>query len=356
MTNQTSATDQDDQNVVEFGDSPGRRLRVQRQSRGLAVERIASQLHLRPETIEALEQDRFDRLPDPVFVTGYLRNYARLLALDPTPLIAAYQAQADIADVAARPIERAETGRVGQRLLVRLVSLALAGAAVGIVLLWWDDRGADEVEQVMGDGGAAAPALAADPMGEGTGRDALPSAPPSVAQQTAEGAPRARADDAAEPASPPAAPAILRLPEAGPAALPEPDPPLDPLPPEPTAPAAMEGAPMLSEAEATPSDEPGPAAEIGTAVEGASTSERQGILLEFSGPSWVEVQDAEGMRLIFGEMQAGERREVMGRAPFRFTIGRVSNTRVTVAGRPFDLLGHSRGNVARFTLHPDSIE
>jgi cytoskeleton protein RodZ len=81
--NQTQFIDANEQNVVEFGDSPGRRLRVQRQSRGLTIERIGAQLHLKPEIIDALEQDRFEDLPDGVFVMGYLRNYARLLGLDP---------------------------------------------------------------------------------------------------------------------------------------------------------------------------------------------------------------------------------------------------------------------------------
>ena len=59
---------------------PGQRLREGRLRRGLEVEWVANQLHLKPYMVEALETNDYDQLPSPVFVKGYLRNYARLVA------------------------------------------------------------------------------------------------------------------------------------------------------------------------------------------------------------------------------------------------------------------------------------
>ena len=69
--NAVQAVSPDDQNVVELTESPGRRLRVQRQSKGWEIERVATQLHLRPHLVEALEQGR-----DPAAFLAALRPEA----------------------------------------------------------------------------------------------------------------------------------------------------------------------------------------------------------------------------------------------------------------------------------------
>jgi cytoskeleton protein RodZ len=366
VTNQTQSTDPNDQNVVEFGDSPGRRLRVQRQSRGLAIERIATQLHLRPEVIEALEQDRFDLLPDPVFITGYLRNYSRALGLDPAPLIAAYQSHAGGTDAVAPTRRLSDSGSHldsgGTRILVRLVSLGLAAAVIAVIALWWQDRPevAPELETETAE--LEPDPIASDPASESvdeiasgadteTPRAATESAdrtraaspeasepPPADPPETTERqTPAALASSASEPGGEPTS-------EAGPRAIPEStaSPALDPPTPAQT-----------DTPDQRPSD---PQVATTVPAPSASAAAAKGIVLEFTGPSWLEVRDAAGERLIFGEMKAGERREVAGQGPFRFTVGRVNNSTMTVDGEPFDLEARSRGNVARFSLDPESPE
>lgn len=364
MTNQTQATDPNDQNVVEFSDSPGRRLRVQRQSRGLTIERIASQLHLKPEIIEALEQDRFELLPDPVFITGYLRNYARALGVDPAPLIAAYQTHAGAPKSIAptRPVPGSGLDSGGTRLLVRLVSLALVIAVLAMIALWWHDRP------------EMSPELDAETTELEPDSVALDPDPRSVDEGGADAAGAAEENPEAETGSAdPADPAdgdriaMSESPESPMTGLPEPGPELDPAaPPSPTPYTASEPA-----SEGVTETAPSAAAEVRTgpiqaspeaptdpddAVPVPTSTATKGIVLEFTGPSWLEVRDAAGQRLIVGEMKAGDRREVTGQAPFRFTVGRVSNSSMTVDGKSFDLEGRSRGNVARFSFDPESPE
>lgn len=133
----------DEQNVIEFSESPGRRLRVQRQSRGLEVERIAAQLHLRVGVIEALEHDRYQDLPGPVFIAGYLRNYARLLGIDPEPLLTVFRAthpdpEPETTGLRASPLPRQEL--TSGNILVRLISVALVVAVLALLALWWQNR------------------------------------------------------------------------------------------------------------------------------------------------------------------------------------------------------------------------
>lgn len=68
---------------------PGRALADARASRNLTVAEVAQQLRLSVTQVEALEAEAYERLPGPVFVRGFVRNYARLLGLDAAALLAA---------------------------------------------------------------------------------------------------------------------------------------------------------------------------------------------------------------------------------------------------------------------------
>lgn len=72
---------------------PGRALADARASRNLTVAEVAQQLRLSVTQVEALEAEAYERLPGPVFVRGFVRNYARLLGLDAAALLAAINPQ-----------------------------------------------------------------------------------------------------------------------------------------------------------------------------------------------------------------------------------------------------------------------
>jgi cytoskeleton protein RodZ len=163
--NPIQAPSPDEQNVVDFAESPGRRLRVLRQTKGWEIERIASQLHLRPHLVEALEQDRFHELPGPVFVMGYLRNYARLLGIDPEPLIGAYRAATPSQEAHAAWTSHPAKPEVGSgHILVRLVSLGLFLAVIAMLVLWWQNRPEPPDEPTLGSESPGLPLLAEDEL------------------------------------------------------------------------------------------------------------------------------------------------------------------------------------------------
>lgn len=57
----------------------------------LDQEQAAIAMRLSPAMIKALESENFAELPDPPYVRGYLRSYARLDDSDPQPLIRTYE-------------------------------------------------------------------------------------------------------------------------------------------------------------------------------------------------------------------------------------------------------------------------
>ena len=67
--------------------APGALLGAAREAQNLSVADVARQLKLSRAQVEALEAGDYEQLPGPVFVRGFIRNYARLLKLDPEPLL-----------------------------------------------------------------------------------------------------------------------------------------------------------------------------------------------------------------------------------------------------------------------------
>jgi cytoskeletal protein RodZ len=57
-------------------------LRKIRQEKSIRIEEIAAQTHIRLASLRALEDWRFEELPEPVFIQGFIRRYAEVLGLD----------------------------------------------------------------------------------------------------------------------------------------------------------------------------------------------------------------------------------------------------------------------------------
>ena len=62
--------------------SIGETLRRERVKRNLDLDRISNELKISSRLLEAIEAERFDKLPGGVFVKSFVRQYARLLELD----------------------------------------------------------------------------------------------------------------------------------------------------------------------------------------------------------------------------------------------------------------------------------
>ena len=73
--------------------SVGRTLRRARKALGWGIEEVASRIHVRPAYLRALEEERWDDLPSPAHVKGFLRLYARELGLDPEALVRALEGE-----------------------------------------------------------------------------------------------------------------------------------------------------------------------------------------------------------------------------------------------------------------------
>lgn len=346
-------------------DSPGRQLRVARESAQVSIGYVASELHLSTTTIEALEEDRYEGLPSAVFVTGYLRSYARLLGIDPIPLLESYRRfQPDGAGGGTPlPSPRAEKNR-SPSILMPVISVGIVAALGAGLWYWYNSQGGAEFLKGLAKDGEPAEEVA--PVTGSVPLPVLPRPPADVpvsADGTVQGA---GVDSTVEPGmqsatAPDTAPADEPIP-AGPAAepgspapaAPEPAEDLEPFPIDDDQPSSGLIASLSRDANANPATadagaEAAPGEDRGSAPGANGKPE---VVMSFSGPCWVDIRDATGEFKIFGEMNKGDRKVLGGEPPYSIILGNAAAVEVTIAGKPFDVESIARGNVARFDLDP----
>jgi len=81
--------------------SIGPQLKAARESLGITAAEAAKRLHMRAMFVEALERDDWGLVGEAVYVRGFIRNYARLLVLDPHELVEEFNATDYAADASS---------------------------------------------------------------------------------------------------------------------------------------------------------------------------------------------------------------------------------------------------------------
>ncbi len=275
--------------------STGARLREARAAAGLSLDAVAQQLKLAPRQVKALEDDDFAQLPGRTFVRGFLRNYARLVRLDPDALLA---------------------------------SLPEASSTPSL-----DHPSLSPTTRVMGE-------LPADSHGKpSSARWAIPLALIAIvaiavvyefARPLADHAKAPAADKATGAPAAPAAPRPVPAPDAGGGAAP-------------SAPAEAPAAGSAPRADAAPA----PQADIGAAT---PVSGDTPLVFVFRGTSWVEVKDTKGTIVLSTIGYPGATHAVGGAAPFEVVLGNAEAVTVSWRGAPFDVTPHIKQNVAKFSI------
>jgi cytoskeleton protein RodZ len=339
---------EDEPQTMERMDSPGKRLRIARQARGISQGDAATHLHLSVAMVQALEADAHEQLPGPVFVRGYIRNYGRLLGLDEAELLSNYrQAQPTEPDV--RPVVRGGVRREVRtaRALVKILAFLLILGAIGLLAAWWQG-GLGRDDAPPGEEPAEPAATLLNPDGTlvlpppDAAADAPPASLPGVGDAPEVLAP-ADPSTALAPKAEPAVPGVgASVPEEASAT--------------PLSVSDVGAPPEAPPAEGGPPDAESPASLASRGGTEAGDAAESGITFEFLGPCWVDIRDATRKFKLFGEMRKGDKRVLGGSPPYSVILGNSPMVRVTVDGKPYDIGAHARGSVARFTLDPGTLE
>jgi hypothetical protein len=122
--------------VFEIGSS----LREARLRNGYEISDAEAATKIRTKYLKALEDERFELLPAPTYIKGFLHSYAEFLGLDGQLYVDEYNSRYAAAeeDVAIRP-RRQPQSRAHRRVESRVLLLALLGilAATALVLIAW---------------------------------------------------------------------------------------------------------------------------------------------------------------------------------------------------------------------------
>ncbi|HYT97898.1 MAG TPA: RodZ domain-containing protein [Casimicrobiaceae bacterium] len=290
----------DDHNTpLPVASTAGAQLRAAREAAGWSQEAVAQQLKLAPRQVRAIEEDDYARLPGRTFVRGFVRNYARLLRLDPAAILAALPR-----GEGTSPLDRPSLTAVSRP----MVELPVASARRNSWTRWLIPFAllaivaAAGVYEFMRNAGVSRrpPAESAAPPVPAAPSTALPNPLASAKPESA--APMVKSDGAA------AAPSNTTTPAA-----------------EQVAPTATAPTPS-----AAASDAP--------------------LLLTFKEKSWVEVKDGNGAAIFMQTGAAGTTQTLSGTPPLDVNIGNAAGVSVTYRGQLIDIGPFTRANIARFIL------
>lgn len=301
--------------MTENNRGPGETLRAEREALGVTVREVADTLNLSMQVVQALESDDYKRLPGAVFARGYIRAYARLLDLDPEPLLALYPGQTNGGD-ASHPVVHeqgiAEWIRRRPGLVLTTLALLVVALLAGLAALIWPEEGIDSLWNRT-----ESPAVIVPPRDAAADWDWSPAESDTSAAATAAVSAEPDGQEGLEAAVPGASGA------------------------------PAEGAPAIVVEGVA--EQPLGVAPDSVARRITDTGEQR-LAMQFADDSWVEVRNANGRVLYSNLNRAGTALELVGQGPFRILLGYAPGVTLTFDGEQIALGPHTRNNVATLVL------
>jgi cytoskeleton protein RodZ len=284
---------------------PGRRLRSEREALGVSVREVADTLNLSITVVQALEDDDYKQLPGAVFIRGYVRAYARLLDLDPVPLLDQLPAAGGRVVPVAREPELAEWIRRRPGLVLGALSSVVLVLLIAAVLWLWPEEGLDSLWKSIDGSSVTVPPVEADAAWEW-----------EQAQQPVQTDP---ATSAAQPA------------------------------PDGSGASAATSDSELA-ANSIPAESVAASATEASGVQRLTVTGTDTLTLRFSADCWVEISDVDGVVLYRELHRPDDVLDLVGQAPFRVKLGHAPGVELAFRGEAIALAPHTRNNVAALVL------
>lgn len=121
---------------LEAVSTAGMLLRTAREKKGVSVEAVATQLHLRPSVIEDIENDYFDNISSATYARGYAKNFAKYVEADVTAIQQCLAQQLPDETAVMQSFSR-KTTREARDSRLTLVTYLIVFALLALLLVWW---------------------------------------------------------------------------------------------------------------------------------------------------------------------------------------------------------------------------
>jgi cytoskeleton protein RodZ len=330
-----------EQHIEEL--TAGQRLQAAREANNIERSEVARWLKLDEKFIKAIEEGDEEHLPQPVFIAGYIRNYAKLVGLSPDELVQEFTKSHGAPAPKIAKLPEPVPGRMGKvaESLPKRFSVAanshpanvkwfvMISAAIFVVgVVSWitvfvgeseSEMAALEEQQVVATV-STEPTVTTPSTTDQT--DTATAVDSEVTQSVASRSDTRQTKSAAVSESKASKVEPKRI--------------TVPLP--------------LKKLERS---DPGVVMALGEEELAAIANlPKDNIAVRFTADSWVDIRDATGKRLIRSLGVAGATKKVEGIAPFQVLIGYGPGVELSYNGEPFDFSKYQgKQEVARFTLN-----
>jgi cytoskeleton protein RodZ len=324
---------------------PGAILARERQARGWSVEYVASHLKLAIRQINALEEDRYEALPSPVVIRGFIRIYAKMLGIDSAALVAGLPTTPDPAQIQITPSRTLSTPFSESSLplrgqhelpLARIFSIAFGVLVIVAALAalkygnWNDVKNSSLAQRLHLSSTAAKQDVAATPGAD----SADPATRPTVVADSESTVPSevvSPAPSVSATATPPSVPT--------PASAPAPEP-ASAATAAPITPAAAAAAGTTVNTPMTPA----PATPL------VAANLANPLQLAISQDSWIEIRRPDKTIVVSRIMKAGTTEAFDVNGPMSMIVGNAAGVEAKLRGKPLALGSTTSNNVARLDL------
>ncbi|WP_241557033.1 RodZ domain-containing protein [Marinomonas hwangdonensis] len=321
----------------------GKRLKSKRVELGFDEKQVSSELKITTDQVRALEANNFTYFRSVTFARGFLKSYCRLLDIDPTDMVRAFDADREkqVTPSTIQPVDKVnKQSHFGDPIVV-FISIVVISVLVFLVFWWPSESSTASVPSFQSDEQAAAEFINQTPLLElsdvnNSGLDLAPSLEESVVPNSenldiensvienvgSEDIDMSSDDEIFSSAQEVA----VEVPNVS---IPD---------------SANEPSVLESESQT--------ASSVSQANSVAPTiSYSDDIEIAFVEDCWTEIRDATGKILFSGVKSKGSQLSLTGQAPYRVILGYTKGvSSLTYKGEAFDFSSFVRNDLARFEL------